>query len=71
MTLREQFENAGSTVKFIEDTDTETGFLVTADDYSQFKTLLEIVEVYVATNNYDTIFDVTYSGGLYKGAFTK
>ena len=71
MTLQEQLENAGSTIKYFEISDTSIQFLCTADNYEQFKTLLEIVEVDVVNEGYNTISGVSYSNELYKGAIKK
>ena len=68
MTLREQFENAGSTVKYIVEENGNIIFLTTADTYAQFKTLLEIVENEVVDKGYNEINGVAYSGDLFNGS---
>jgi hypothetical protein len=68
MTLQEQFENAGSTVRYIVEENGKIEFLTTADTYEQFKILLEIVEVQVINENYNKISGATYSGDMYNGS---
>ena len=68
MTLEEQFENAGSTVRYVMEENGKINFLTSADTYEQFKTLLEIVEVEVVNKNYNTIDATAYSGGMYNGS---
>jgi len=68
MTLEEQFENAGSTVRYVMEENGKINFLTSADTYEQFKTLLEIVEVEVVNKNYNTIDGTAYSGGMYNGS---